>query len=323
MTTAPILISEEGIQHRLEDTLSIGRDDDNTIVLKNDRVSRHHARLSLDNDAVVLEDLKSSNGTRLNGQPITGLTSLKNDDQLGIGPFAFTLKLPLSIEVDGGATVLGEATARESLDGRVGKHDASAAQEMPLPGSWVEPENLESTQFFHSANAAKSAPVERHGDLPQLLLLDAAGSLKSVFELEPGEGVEEDVWEIGRLEACDVCLPDPTVSTRHAQLIHKAGRWRMVNLVSSNGIVVNGEKRLAVYLSDGDIVQLGSSQLAFFGDKLSAGKKAGGKKAGRKSQVKRSGSDTSAGSHNRTRWLIAGALFVLAAGTAVALLIVR
>ena len=51
--------------------LTIGRSEGNTIVLADDRVSRQHARLQARGGVLVLVDLESTNGTRVNGSRIT------------------------------------------------------------------------------------------------------------------------------------------------------------------------------------------------------------------------------------------------------------
>jgi hypothetical protein len=51
--------------------LTIGRSAGNTIVLADDRVSRQHARLQARGGVLVLADLDSTNGTRVNGTRIT------------------------------------------------------------------------------------------------------------------------------------------------------------------------------------------------------------------------------------------------------------
>lgn len=55
-------------------TISIGRDPSNNIVLNDNYVSRKHAQLILlDNGQVLIKDLGSSNGTFVNGNRITGV----------------------------------------------------------------------------------------------------------------------------------------------------------------------------------------------------------------------------------------------------------
>ncbi|MBQ4334456.1 MAG: FHA domain-containing protein, partial [Myxococcaceae bacterium] len=46
---------------------TLGRADENDVILSGDQVSRRHARLYFEGDALFFEDLGSRNGTRLNG----------------------------------------------------------------------------------------------------------------------------------------------------------------------------------------------------------------------------------------------------------------
>lgn len=50
--------------------VSIGRGNDNSLVLADQAASRHHARLQARGGMLILTDLGSTNGTRVNGQPI-------------------------------------------------------------------------------------------------------------------------------------------------------------------------------------------------------------------------------------------------------------
>ena len=63
----------------------IGRSPGADIVIGDDFVSGRHARLSPSGDGAVLEDLGSTNGTVLNGQPVTGARSLRPGDAIDIG----------------------------------------------------------------------------------------------------------------------------------------------------------------------------------------------------------------------------------------------
>ena len=66
------------------DSTSIGRESDCDIVLNEDGVSRHHARIRRDGDDFVLEDLDSRNGVRINGQRIEKPQTMKSQDRIGI-----------------------------------------------------------------------------------------------------------------------------------------------------------------------------------------------------------------------------------------------
>lgn len=67
----------------------IGRERDCYIRLFSAEISRHHCRLKMAREGLSLEDLKSSNGTVLNGQPITEVTQLKSGDCFKVGPAEF------------------------------------------------------------------------------------------------------------------------------------------------------------------------------------------------------------------------------------------
>ncbi|MEW5958086.1 MAG: FHA domain-containing protein, partial [Chloroflexota bacterium] len=66
--------------------LVLGRDESSAdIVLKDRLVSRRHARISWKIIEFIIEDLDSSNGTRLNGAPLTKPHLLKSGDRIEIG----------------------------------------------------------------------------------------------------------------------------------------------------------------------------------------------------------------------------------------------
>jgi pSer/pThr/pTyr-binding forkhead associated (FHA) protein len=67
-----------------EDLVTIGRAPDNMIVIDDPSVSSRHAQLELSGEIYRLKDLGSTNGTRVNGTPITD-TTLRFDDRLRFG----------------------------------------------------------------------------------------------------------------------------------------------------------------------------------------------------------------------------------------------
>ncbi len=69
---------------RLHTPVSLGREEGNTVQLNDERVSRFHAKIQEDQGQVVLTDLDSTNGTRLNGEPVQ-LTILRVGDRIVLG----------------------------------------------------------------------------------------------------------------------------------------------------------------------------------------------------------------------------------------------
>lgn len=54
----------------LQTPVTIGREEGNTIQLNDERVSRYHVKIQEDNEKLVLTDLESTNGTKVNGEDI-------------------------------------------------------------------------------------------------------------------------------------------------------------------------------------------------------------------------------------------------------------
>ena len=64
--------------------ITIGREEGNTIQLNDERVSRFHLKIQEDRDKVVLTDLESTNGTKVNGEDIQ-LRILRFGDMIALG----------------------------------------------------------------------------------------------------------------------------------------------------------------------------------------------------------------------------------------------
>src|SRR5436305_9069488 len=64
--------------------VTIGREEGNLLRLNDERVSRFHAKIQFDNGDVILTDLDSTNGTRINGNPVQ-IRRLKPGDRVGLG----------------------------------------------------------------------------------------------------------------------------------------------------------------------------------------------------------------------------------------------
>src|SRR5579859_6466866 len=69
---------------RLQLPVSVGREDENIIQLNDDRISRFHAKIQDHSGRVILTDLDSTNGTRVNGHPIQ-MRILQIGDVISVG----------------------------------------------------------------------------------------------------------------------------------------------------------------------------------------------------------------------------------------------
>ncbi|MDO8950684.1 MAG: DUF3662 and FHA domain-containing protein [Actinomycetota bacterium] len=68
---------------------------------------------------------------------------------------------------------------------------------------------------------------------------------------------------VGRLSDCQVRLADANVSRRHAAFISIDDGWAIEDLDSTNGTRLNGLPVTRARLSDGDVIEIGLTQLVY------------------------------------------------------------
>jgi len=117
-----------GKEHFFEDTITIGRVEGCGIILVEPGISREHARVVNDQGVYILEDLKSANGTRLNGEQISEGEVLRDGDYITLS--GTTLQFSA---LEGSR---GEITAKTSLADleaqAKGDRDVTDAEAVPL-----------------------------------------------------------------------------------------------------------------------------------------------------------------------------------------------
>jgi pSer/pThr/pTyr-binding forkhead associated (FHA) protein len=99
--------------------LNIGRKSDNHIVIENEHVSRYHAQIRINHGQYVIQDLNSTVGTSVNGEP-TKEAILRPGDVISLGgvPIIFGQGTP-SIELeslDSADTLLGDSKPTENTE---------------------------------------------------------------------------------------------------------------------------------------------------------------------------------------------------------------
>lgn len=77
--------ADRGREFKLLTTpVTIGREEGNTVQLNDERISRYHIKIQEDDGKLVLTDLESTNGTRVNGEDVQ-LRILRFGDVIAVG----------------------------------------------------------------------------------------------------------------------------------------------------------------------------------------------------------------------------------------------
>ena len=100
----------------VRDEITIGRQEGNTIRLTERNVSRRHARLMRNNGHVLIEDLGSYNGIRINGDRISGQVQVADGDLIQIGDYDLALQAEEGAFKQSAPTVPLESTTRKLPD---------------------------------------------------------------------------------------------------------------------------------------------------------------------------------------------------------------
>ncbi len=91
-----IVISEKGGTERREacdkNEINVGRVQGNDLMLPKGNVSKHHARLLYRDGRFIVTDLKSTNGTYVNGRKISQATIVREGDKIYVGDFVLRLE---------------------------------------------------------------------------------------------------------------------------------------------------------------------------------------------------------------------------------------
>ena len=74
------------------ETMTIGRNEHNEIIIDDAFVSFEHASINRDKQGYWLTDLNSTNKTYLNSQPVQDMVLLKNGDLIKIGAVTFSFE---------------------------------------------------------------------------------------------------------------------------------------------------------------------------------------------------------------------------------------
>jgi len=145
-------------------SVTIGRAVDNTLVLSDERVSSHHARLDIGATGVILTDLGSRNGTFAGGIPVAGSREIAPGVEIALGGTLIEVR---DIEITSDPSPLERASRRTSAAG------------LPSAGTPLPPDEFDPAHQVVLAPAMH--PSQRNLTKPQrnLAILTEVGDLLS------------------------------------------------------------------------------------------------------------------------------------------------
>jgi pSer/pThr/pTyr-binding forkhead associated (FHA) protein len=295
----------------VRDEITIGRQEGNTIRLTERNVSRRHARLVRQNGHVLVEDLGSYNGIRINGDKIQGQVPVHEGDLIQIGDYDLAVQqegqqatsstVPLTAVANAHATN-GE-TGLEKTSPRLGSNgNASSAMTVKLPDlgatspalpvvsdasatlggdeeddgpEEADPDDVQSASGESETARRQSTAIIRmdqvDGNRPrQIVDIDPTEAPRLVVLNTDFAGREfaciRSELKIGRTEDNDIAIDHRSLSRTHCKIVREdTGEWRVVDMQSANGLMVNGEPYAQSALRTGDTLELGHVKFKFVG----------------------------------------------------------
>lgn len=154
---------------RLATPVTIGREEGNTVQLNDERISRFHIKIQEDQGKLVLTDLESTNGTRVNGE----------DVQLRILQFGDVVAVGRSILLYGTKDqIVGRIDElRENGLGLTGELDAAKISKQLDPNAMDFELRWGASDSLHSSLHIPTAP-----ELPAGMSPGQAAQLSEIFE---------------------------------------------------------------------------------------------------------------------------------------------
>lgn len=228
--------------------ISIGRDAASGIVVPQTEVSRHHADVAPVENGYVVRD-HSTNGVFVNGERIEGERLLARADVVRIGTEEFRFYADLAPAAPKSATPPAAAIPQEPAAPPPARPAAppapapvqpseppTAPKPMPEPAAVPRPAPTPSPVPQPPVSRAAAAATDPRRVLATLEIVNEGINKGTRFE------IRDPLVHVGRGSHNDVVIADDSVSETHAKLQRRDDTWYIVDLGSTNGTYVAGNR---------------------------------------------------------------------------------
>ena len=243
------------------------------LVVSHRMVSALHASITPDEQGVLVEDLKSTNGTYVNDQRITKPTRARHGDEVRFDTVIFTVadrKPPAPREQAKAAAPEGAGTQVRDVDAEEGGKKGGTQvleKNRNLPLGWRGPPgtvavaDLPREQYSKIEDQVRA--LEKKTTVPTLWIL-------SGLSANTGISLQTDApwnfWNLGSdpvRHELNIVINDESVSGLHAKIVFRDGKWKIIDMNATNPLRVNGERRNPAYLKSRDHILLGRVSCLF------------------------------------------------------------
>jgi pSer/pThr/pTyr-binding forkhead associated (FHA) protein len=204
----------------------IGRSQDCDLLIDNLGVSRQHAEIVLEGGVPILKDMKSNNGTYVNGKRVTRY-NLNDGDEIAIGKFTITFQ-------------------QEAI--------APPEDEAPAEG---QAERQGDFTLAIDSRLMDQRQRERASKLKAYVLLGDSGDKRKAVILE------KSIFTIGKSQTCDVKVGGFFVARKHAIIFRDETSFRLIDTSQKGRTYLNESSIDDERLKDGDMIRVGRQKLQF------------------------------------------------------------
>lgn len=204
--------------------ISIGRTHENDIVLENRGVSRKHAMIEFNENAAVIIDNESLNGTFVNNRKITE-ELLRDEDTITIGKYSLIYHTEAAVQ--GGEMA--------DMDGTM------------VLNTKKQKELLENDRVERQI-------IEKYGGS---VLIGEENAGFAEYRLD------REVTTIGKAKFVHVKVKGMFISGIQAKIVNEGSCFTVVNLGKKGKIRINGEAVERTVLKNGDIISVGKTTFKF------------------------------------------------------------
>lgn len=211
-----------------KDRVVIGRAKECELVIDNLGISRQHAEIIKEGGVHVLRDLKSNNGTFVNGRRVR-VHNLNDGEEIGIGKFTITFSCPEQLKA--------------AADAPEGGGEMVGGQTMAIEKSDMDRQQRE-----------RMSAVKGH------LIVGKDTERRVLF-------LEQPVFTIGSDRRCDFKVSGGfvfrRVARKHAIIFRDTSGFRLIDTSQRGATYINGNSINDERLKDGDVIHVGGVQMTY------------------------------------------------------------